>query len=343
MVSSRVYRDESVHELTFDELLAFDPTSLGPKDMIWVDCSAPTVEEEIAVFQTWFHAHELVIEDVQRTSRSSTQSRLHHPKIEDYETYLFIILHALNYVRDDGSDALPGDEIRRYNLEQLSLVISANVLITHHMAPMASVSLVLQSCMSNMKVMRRGPDYITHLILDEIADQYLPMATAVEDKLAEIEHTIFRTPTTLTLQRILEIKRIVQEVRRSVVYQRELVNRLARGEFDLISDEEEMYYRNVYDHLVRVADQLESNRDSVMSIMDAYFSVSNSRLNQVMKVLTVISTIFLPLTFVCSVYGMNFKFMPELDMPYAYPVVWVVLIAITFFMWMYFRRKGWLE
>lgn len=345
MVSSRLYRDESITELTLSELLAFDQSTLAENDMLWVDLFAPTPDEELGVLQTWFPVHELVLNDLRRAQRTGTgtRSRLHHPKVEDFDTYLFLIVHALIMERADGSEADAAEPIRRYSLEQLSVIISEKVLITHHLVPIKALQSVEQMCTMNRKVMRRGPDYLSHIILDEVVDQYLPMTTTVEDRLAEIEHTVFRSPTTLTLQRILEIKRIVQEVRRSAVYQREMVNRLARGEFDLISDEEGMYYRNVYDHLVRVADQLESNRDSVLAIMDVYFSISNTRLNQVMKILTVFSSIFLPLTFVCSVYGMNFHFMPELEWQYGYGFVWGLLILIAVVMWMYIRRKGWLE
>ncbi|CAN5425326.1 magnesium/cobalt transporter CorA [soil metagenome] len=343
MVSSRLYRDESITELSLSELLAFDQSTLGESDMVWVDVFAPSPEEESAVFQTWFPMHELVIADIRRAQHTETKSRLHHPKVEEFDTYLFLIVHALIIERADGTEAEAAEPIRRYALEQLSVVISEKVLITHHLVPIKALQSVEHMCDVNRKVMRRGPDYLSHIILDEVVDQYLPMTTKVEDRLAQIEHTVFRSPTTLTLQRILEIKRIVQEVRRSVVYQREMVNRLARGEFDLISDEEGMYYRNVYDHLVRVADQLESNRDSVMAIMDVYFSISNTRLNQVMKILTVFSSIFLPLTFVSSVYGMNFRFMPELEWQYGYAFVWGILLVIAIVMWMFIRRKGWLE
>jgi len=343
MVSSRLYRDESVTELSLSDLRAFDHSSLGEGEMIWVDLFAPEPHEISEVLQHWYPVHEVVLADILATNATLEKNSLHHPKVEDFDTYLFLISHALATNREDVEVTSVADSLRRFTLEQVSVVISEHVLITHHVKPIKAIRTVENMCVVNRKVMRRGPDYLAHLILDEIVDEYIPMTAAVEDRLSELEKTVFRSPTTTTLQRILEIKRTVHEVRRSAVYQREMVNRLARGEFDLISEEEGMYYRNVYDHLVRVADQLESNRDSVLAIMDVYFSISNSRLNQVMKILTVFSSIFLPLTFVCSVYGMNFKFMPELDWQYGYLYVWLLLLVITFFMWLFIRRRGWLE
>jgi len=174
-----------------------------------------------------------------------------------------------------------------------------------------------------------------------VAD-YLPLVTGMEDKLYALEESTLENPSLNCLHEILATKRRIQTMRRIVVYTREIVNRLARRDFDLISRDESFYYRNVYDHLIRVADQLEATRELAMSLMEVYFSATASKLNEVMKVLTVISTIFLPLTFICSVYGMNFRFMPEIDWKYGYMMVWGIIIVVATGMAIVFKKRGWL-
>lgn len=329
------YADPSGSRLfDVDQLSTIDPFAMAEGTMAWIDLSNPTEEEEHRVLDTWFGVHELVRSDMRRAL--TNDDGIHHPKVEDLGTYLFVIMHAL-----DIKDTARG-EAMQYAWQQVNFIVAERVLITHHAGRVAPVRTVMGSCGMNPRVMHRGPDYVLHLLLDEIVDQYLPLLTGFEDVLEAIEQTVFKQPTTLTLARIIDVKRRLQETRRTIVYQRELVNRLSRGEFELVSLDESVYYRNVYDHLVRTADQLDTGRDAAMGMMEVYFSVSNTRLNQIMKLLTVISTIFLPLTFVSSVYGMNFEHMPELVWPFGYAMVWGIFITITVAMFMFFKRRGWL-
>lgn len=334
MITIRFADPSGSRLLDVAQLSAIAPFAMAEGSMVWVDLSDPTEEEERRVLDEWFGVHELVRSDMHRAL--SGDEDLHHPKVEDLGSYLFVIMHALDIKGTARGEAM------QYAWQQANFIVGERVLITHHAGRVAPVTTVMGTCEMNSRVMHRGPDYLLHLLLDEIVDQYLPLLTGFEDVLEAIEQTVFKQPTTLTLARIVDVKRRLQETRRTIVYQRELVNRLSRGEFDLVSLDESVYYRNVYDHLVRTADQLDTGREAAMGMMEVYFSVNNTRLNQVMKLLTVISTIFLPLTFISSVYGMNFKYMPELDWPFGYAMVWGILITITIVMVFFFKRRGWL-
>lgn len=328
MITIRVLHESAVQRVPVAELLSIKVKELAGNALVWVDMLDPTPEEEALVFGTWFPVHELVLSDIARARRDSPDELVHHPKVEDYEGYLFVIVHALHTTEIEDI--------------QLSIVIGSNVLITHHVSPLQSISDLASTCERNSKAFKRGPDYLLHLLLDAMVERYLPLVSDMEDRLYALEESTLTNPSQECLHEILGMKRRIQTMRRVVVYTREIVNRLARGDFELISREESFYYRNVYDHLIRVADQLEAARELAMSLMEVYFSATASKLNQVIKVLTIISTIFLPLTFICSVYGMNFEFMPEIHWKYGYVFVWCIIIVVAIGMRFVFKQRGWL-
>lgn len=309
-------------------------TSIAEGCMVWVDLSSPTPEEFGDVLTHWLPVHDLVLSDCMRGLDTSDDGRPHHPKVEDYSSYLFVVAQA--------PPTPPTNNGEDVGLEQVSIVVGQNVIITVHgdfIEPMASVA---RMCSARASVMARGTDYVLHLVLDELVDAFMPTVTTVEEELERMERDVLGRSSTRLLLRLLEIKRHVQELRRSVVYMREMTHRLSRGEFDLVSMEESMYYRNVYDHLVRTADQLDACRESINAMMEAYYSSSNTRLNEVMRILTVISTVFLPMTFISSVYGMNFRIMPEIEWPYGYAMAWLLMLCVGGGMLLFFKRKGWL-
>jgi len=328
MITIRILHESTIQTLPVADLSTINVADLKPGALVWVDMMQPTKEEEQMVLGSWFPVHELVRADIARALRANAEEQLHHPKVEDYDGYLFVIVHALR--PDEDEDV------------QLSIIIGANVLITHHEELLHAIDDLAVACEHSTKAFRRGPDYLLHLMLDAMVERYLPHVSQIEDKLYALEESTLDNPSQQCLQEILAMKRRIQAMRRIVVYTREIVNRLARGDFDLISRDESFYYRNVYDHLIRVTDQLEATRELAMSLMEVYFSSTASKLNQVIKVLTVISTIFLPLTFISSVYGMNFEFMPELHWKYGYAMVWGVILSVAIGMGIMFRKRGWL-
>ncbi len=345
MIDIRYFHDGSVRQLTAEALYDHAVDSIPEHAMIWVNLASPTPQEELEVLTTWFPVHELVLSDARRAlgSHEDDDDQLHHPKVDDYGTYLFVIMHALVQQPSDSTSSESTDALRDLRESQLNIILGDRVLITHHANDIPAVTALVKACDRNPLLFSHGPDYVLHLLLDDLVDAYIPIVERFEDRVDELEHAIFRRPSNITLVRILELKRLLQRIRKDVVYQREIVNRLARGEFALISQHESMYYRNVYDHLVRIADQIESSRELTIAIMEAYFSVSSARLNEVMKVLTVISTIFLPITFLTSLYGMNFHHMPELAWSWSYPTLLVVIVVVATSMYIMFRRRGWLD
>lgn len=345
MIEIRYFHDGAVRLLPMDALQEHPVASIEDHAMVWVNLAAPNTEEETEVLATWLPIHELALSDARRAlgSHEDGDGQFHHPKIDDYGTYLFVIMHALVQQTTGPSVSQIPETLRMLKESQLNIVLCERVLITHHANDIPAVAALAAACERNPMLLSRGPDYLLHLLLDDLVDAYIPVVELFEDRVDELEHAIFRRPNNITLVRILELKRLLQRIRKDVVYQREIVNRLARGEFAQISPQESIYYRNVYDHLVRIADQIESSRELTLSIMEAYFSVSSARLNEVMKVLTVISTIFLPITFLTSLYGMNFHNMPELEWSWSYPALLVLIASIALTMYIMFRRRGWLD
>jgi magnesium transporter len=341
MVEIRRYQDNQVSAVGLDELLRSRSDELSSDTVVWVDLASPTRDEESAILGTWYPIHELAREDMQHATSPTQDDALHHPKIEDFGTYLFIIVHATIPPKEKARNIL--SYLHMMGESQLNIIVGEQVLITHHNGESAVTDRLRAICARNPHAMRRGPDYLLHLILDDIVDEYLPLVHMIDDRIEELERQVFGTLSSdAVLMRILTVKRELQKVRRGLAYQREIVNRLSRGEFALVSTEESFYYRNVYDHLVRLTDQIDEGRDLAMNIMEAYFSVSSARLNQVMKVLTVFSTVFLPITFITSLYGMNFEFMPELHQTWGYPAVLTTIVVTVIAMILFFKRRGWL-
>jgi magnesium transporter len=194
----------------------------------------------------------------------------------------------------------------------------------------------------NPQNLGRGIDFRFHLIIDEVVDSYTPILDSLDTSIDTMEDEVFHNPTQQSMLGILHLKKNIMTIRRVAVYQREMLNRLSRGEFSLITEEEEVYYRNVYDHLVRMSDLTDSYRDIVSGLRDAYLSVTNNRLSQDMKVLTIISTIFLPLSFITGFYGMNFRVIPLVEMEYGIGVAALFMLFVAIAMLWIFKRNKWL-
>lgn len=216
------------------------------------------------------------------------------------------------------------------------------MLVTHHYAPLPSVAAAREYVGRHGECTRRGPDYLFHLILDEMVDEYAPVVEWVADQLDRVEGRVFRDPSPKLLARLLNLKRRVTFLRKTLVLEREVLARLIRGEFALVEQREVAYYRNVYDHLVRYAELAESGREMVSDLMQTHLAAVSNRLNEVMKVLTMISTVVLPMTLVAGVYGMNFKHMPELEWEYGYPMALGMMAAMAVAAVGLFRWKRWL-
>ena len=350
MVSILTSKNGKLTSLTIQELFALRNNKAEyAKTSFWIDLDNPSQEEEETILLHFFFFHELTIEDIQR-ERLEPRRGDHYPKVEDYNDYLFAILNPLIIPKNlPGSKYFETEDIPLEDLgllfptQQVNVYIGANYLVTHHYEQNSAIDYVIDYLKRNSHSLERGPDYIFHSILDEIVENYTPVLEYYDIQMERVETEIFENLESVTLERILEIKKGLIRLRKIMAYQREILNRLSRGEFRHISKTEMLYYRNVYDHLVRIADLLETYRENISGLLEIYMSVTSQKMNQVMKVLTVISTIFLPLTFISSIYGMNFDFMPELRWEYGYFIILAFLLTIALGMLGYFRKKGWLE
>jgi magnesium transporter len=273
-----------------------------------------------------FGLHPLVMEDIVNTEQ--------RPKMDDFDDYIFVVLKMLYCDENE-------DEIRA---EQISIVVGSNFVLSFQ-EKAGDIFNPLRERIRNGKgrVRKMGPDYLAYCLLDAIVDNYFVVLEKLGEQIEGMEEELVKNPTPETLQRIHNLKREMIFLRKSVWPLREVISRLERSESSLIKEAIGIYLRDVYDHTIQVIDTIETYRDMLSGMLDIYLSSISNRMNQVMKVLTIIATIFIPLTFVAGIYGMNFEYMPELKWHWFYPkAFWLVMIGIAGVMLVYFRRKRWL-
>ncbi len=333
MVSILQYIDGEIRRLTLKEL---SQCLSSPEGILWVDLENPLEAEEETLLVSVFDFHPLAIEDTQR----GADEEGHLPKVEDFGDYLFIIFNPVEASATASSDdSRGGFEIRT---TQLSAFLSKRALVTHHYSPLRSITNAQQLLSKNPKALARGPDFLFHIIIDELVDNYTPILDQLDSLMDDMEREVFHEPTQETMIRILQMRRNITTLRRVAFYQREMLNRLSRGEFTLITRDEMLYYRNVFDHLVRMTDLTDSYRETVGGLLDAYLSVTSNKLSQVMKVLTIISTIFLPLSVITGFFGMNFAHLPGLESPMGVILTTLSMVLVAGGMLWVFRRNRWI-
>ena len=293
--------------------------------VIWVDMEVPTEADERILLDV-FKFHPLTVEDC-RENR-------HYPKIEEFHGYLYFIVHGVR------ADASPD----RFNTIELDGFLGSNYVITYHHEMFRSINNVKQLLRNTPIACQRGPAYLLHQILDQVVDFYSPVLDDFDERIDQLEADIFtlRKPNNAILSDIMDLKRSVLRLRRISGKQMDILHRMSRGEFLLIPEEMRPFYRDVYDHLVRVVDLAENYRDLISGSLEAYLSVVSNRLNEIMKVLTIFSAVMLPLTFIAGVYGMNFENMPELHSRYGYYGAWGLMILVAIAMLFFFWRRGWI-
>ena len=295
------------------------------KAVFWVDIEAPSEADDRLLLDT-FHFHPLTVEDC-RANR-------HHPKVEEFPDYIYFIVHAVR------TDASPD----RFNTIELDGFLGSNYVITYHHDSFRSINNVKQLIHTSPIACKRGAPFLLYQILDQIVDFYSPVLDDFDERIDTLEDDIFtlKSPNNQILADVMDLKRGVLRLRRISSKQMEILYRMSRGEFSLIDQQMLPFYRDIYDHLVRVTDLAESYRDLISGALEAYLSVVSNRLNEIMKVLTIFSAIMLPLTFIAGVYGMNFEHMPELATRYGYFVVWIIMIVVALGMLGLFWKRGWI-
>jgi len=272
-----------------------------------------------------FDLHPLIMEDIVNTEQ--------RPKMEDFGHYLYVVLRMLYF--DDEAHEVKG--------EQVSLILGQNVVISFQEKEGDIFNPIRERVRNNKgRIRKMGADYLAYSLLDTIVDNYFTILEKLGDRIEEMEERLVTDPRPETLQEIHKLKREMIFLRKSVWPLREVINGLERGESSLVHKTSRIYLRDVYDHTIQVIDTVETFRDMLSGMHDTYLSSISNRMNEIMKVLTIIATIFIPLTFIAGVYGMNFKFMPELEWRWAYFGVWLVIVIVAACMVIFFRKKKWL-
>lgn len=292
--------------------------------LVWVDLVEADNEEITKVLVNQFHFHPLAVEDCQSDGYQT-------PKLDDYGEYLFLIVQSLT------KNGVFEDEPTR----ELNVFLGKNFVVTSSLKKITSVENFRKRLEKDERLYQFGSDFLFHALLDQIVDDFIPHLDQLEEEIDYLEEAVLSNPDPKTLERILRLKRYTMTLRRVIAPQREVVNRLCRDDFPMIDLHSRMYFRDIYDHLVRIYDLLDGIRDMTTSALEVYLNATSLRLNEVMKALTIVSTIFLPLSFVAGVYGMNFQYMPELGWRWGYPMVWVVFIMIVVGMLSFFKKRRW--
>ncbi len=271
-----------------------------------------------------FNIHPLVLEDI--------QNNIQRPKLENYDQYLFLEMNMLSW---DSNSA-------RIDAEQTSLLLGENYLITlqeHDKDVFDMVRKRIREGKSRLTL--GGPDYLAYSLIDAVVDHYFLVLENIGEQIEFLEDELVKEPDPETLHAIHDLKRELIFIRKSVWPLREVISALERGDSDLFLEPTLIYLRDVYDHITQIIDTVETFREMASGMLDIYLSSVSNRMNEVMKVLTMIATIFIPLSFIVGLYGMNFKYMPELSWRWGYYMVWGVIIAVVAGMVIYFRRKKW--
>jgi len=299
------------------------------RGLLWVDFEDTPPEVDEPILRETFAFHPLAVDDALRQSNI--------PKVDDWGEYVYVVLHAVDFDERDGGQV---------DTLELDVFLGKNYIVTHHDQPIAAIEQVWTACQRDERHLKSGADHLLYKLADEVVASYMPAIEEMDDAIDVIENQIFHKPMPTTVERIFALKRAVLRLRRILGPQREVLNKLARDDYAVIDAKDRVYFRDVYDHLVRLHDITESMRDLVGGALDTYLSVVNNRMNDIMKTLTVITTLFMPLSFVVGFFGMNFfQATLPLDawtgMPsFVITLIIIVLLPIGMFLWI--RRRGWM-
>lgn len=291
---------------------------------IWLDISQPERPDVEPLLEEWFRFHELAAED------ALSESTL--PKYDSFPRYDFFVFRMTSLKQ----------AARAVETEKLACFVGRNFLITICRSPLDAIDNLWSRLPQDARLMQRGIDFLLYSFLDHLVDAHFPLLDGIEERLDDIGEMIFASPSQTLLDELLHLKRELNVMRRALLPQRELFNLISRGDARFIQKEHLIYFRDLYDHMYRIGESIDVERDMATSTMEAYLSVVANRTNEIMKVLTIFSSIMLPINFIASIYGMNFSHMPELNWRFGYlwAVTLMTLVAVGMLTWFWYR--GWL-
>ncbi|MGZ7136499.1 MAG: magnesium/cobalt transporter CorA [Methanobacterium sp.] len=293
-------------------------------NVTWIKINGFSEIEKLKDIGRCFNLHSLVLEDVLNTNQRS--------KIDDFEDYLYLVLKII-------------DEDDEYNVttKQISLILKKDVLISFQDDEDKIFDLIIKRLKSKeTQIRNRGADYLLYSLIDVVIDSYFFNLEKLEDRMGVLEEDLIKHPEPNVLNKIHDMKMDIITFRKAIWPLREILSNFGSYNYSLIDKSTDYFIRDVYDHSILVFEMLESFRDRISDMLDIYLSSTSNKLNEIVRVLTVISTIFVPLTFIVGLYGMNFRFMPEIEYPYSYPLILSGMVLIAVSMLIYFRRKKWI-
>jgi magnesium transporter len=335
-IAYRIGKGAFMTDATFDQLPELLEHTSTKDDMLWVELFEPPgntmrerqLKEIEQTLRDVFCFHPLAVDDA--------LSESHVPKIDDWGTYLYIVLHAVAF--DPSHDDI--------DTRELDVFLGRNYIVTYHHDEIPALEREWNSLTQDQRHMKFGTDYLLYHLCDAIASDYLPCMDAIDDVVDRIQDGVFENPSSSLIGRVLRLKRAVLNLRRILSPQREVLNKLARDEYKVIDPKERVYYRDVYDHFVRLVDLNESSRDIIAGTLDTYLSVTANRTNAVMKTLTIVTMLFIPLSFITGFFGMNFfggltEVQHSFNPLVLFALVVALMVIIPVVMVAFIRRRGW--
>lgn len=299
------------------------------RGLLWVDFMSEPTEIAEPILRS-FNFHPLAIDDALQET--------HTPKIDDWGDYIYIVLNIMNYKQVHG--------IFESEIDELDIFLGKNFVVTFHDQIISAIEDAWSACQRDTRHVQDGPDHLLYRITDALVMSYMPLVEQIDHQIDQIEDQVFDNPSRQTLEQIFALKRILLSMRRIILPQREVLNKLARDDYRVIDPRDKVFFRDIYDHLVRLHDINESLRDLVSGTMDTYLSVVNNRMNEVMKMLAIITTLFMPITFITGFFGMNF-FEPVASLfgwtgRDVFQVTLLVIVGLPIVMYLWMRRRTWL-
>ena len=318
------YSNENLDEQSIKSVNEILPY-IDKETVTWLNVEGLNDVEHIESIGSILNIHPLVLEDILNTHQ--------RPKFEEYDHYLYIVLKKLTL----------GNEKFSVSYEQISILVLDNFVVTFTEKSDDLFEPLKQRLMNSKGRLRNmGSDYLTYAILDTIVDRIFVLLDVLDETIESIEEELLTNLTSATLAIIQQLKRDLIHIRKSISPLRELLAAILRSDSPIIEERTNIYFRDVYDHALRITESTESYRDMLSGLLDIYMSSVSNKMNEVMKVLTVFAAIFIPLTFIAGIYGMNFEYMPELKWKWAYPALWIAFITIPVILLIFFKKKRWL-
>lgn len=317
------YGADELEESIISDLAGYQREEMAGQ-VSWLNVDGVADPGMVETLGKQFQLHPLVMEDILNTDQ--------RPKVEDYQGYLYIVLRMLQFDKNR----------QQIHSEQVSLVLGKDYVLSFQERPGDVFDGVRERLRAGRRIRFMRSDYLTYALLDAVVDHYFEMLEYISEQVEELEDQVVSDPGPDTLARLHHYKREMLLLRKSIWPLRELLSRLSRDESPLISEETRLYLRDVYDHVVHVMDSIDTIRELLASMLDLYLSSVSKRTNEIMKVLTIFASLFMPLTFIVGVYGMNFDVMPELRWAWGYPAVMLVMLLLVVGLLVFFRRRRWI-